>query len=89
MPYPHVRQVTIINYCTLYYSQFITIDVDDINMMLLNALLPDSLVHITSKGIRFESTKSPGRNCLAGCLSIESLDGKLLKSPTAVSESVF
>ena len=58
-------------------------------MMLLNALLPDSLVHITSKGIRFESTKSPGRNCLAGCLSIESLDGKLLKSPTAVSESLF
>ena len=64
-----------------------TVDVDDVNIMLLNALLPDSLVHITVKGIHFASPKltTVHGNSVAGCLSVESFDGKVLKSPTGVS----
>jgi len=64
--------------------------VDVLNVMLLHALVPDSLVHLNLAGIHLTSESSISsradskNNALVGNLKVDNMDGKILKSPKEV-----
>ncbi|XP_078495659.1 bridge-like lipid transfer protein family member 2 [Ciona intestinalis] len=85
------RQLAFINFVQKLFK-YVSVNVDMLNIMVLNAFLPDSLLHFNMKGIRLASEQyfcisdnvTPCAVC--GSLSVESIHGKILKSPKEVSQ---
>jgi len=64
-----------------------SLHIDMLNIMVLHALVPDSLLHLNFQGIHLASEKDLGLEApsiMAGCLSLASVEGKILKSPKEV-----
>ena len=65
-----------------------SLHIDMLNIMVLHAFVPDSLLHLNLQGIHLASEKnlsSETPSVMAGCLFLNSVEGKVLKSPKAVS----
>ena len=62
--------------------------IDSLNIMVLQAFVSDSLLHIKIEGINLASEKSNVLEVvpvIAPYLSLKSVEGKILKSPKEVS----
>ena len=67
--------------------QHMSLSVDMLNVMVLHAFVPDSLLHVNIRNIHLASEKTMSSDIptlLAGSLSLESVEGKILKSPKEV-----
>lgn len=65
-----------------------SMSIDSLNIMVLHAFVPDSLLHINIEGIQLASDKSnvlETTSEIAPYLSLKSVEGKILKSPKEVS----
>nr|CAB3258519.1 UPF0378 protein KIAA0100-like [Phallusia mammillata] len=85
------KRVALLNFVQRFFK-YASLNIDVLNLMLLNALVPDSLVHLNLNKIRLASEntvphKDLTTDCaIVGSLSIASVDGKVLKSPKEASE---
>ena len=64
-----------------------SLHVDMLNIMVLHAFVPDSLLHLNFRGIDLAPENNLGANSpsvMAGCLSLAIVEGKILKSPKEV-----
>ena len=66
-----------------------SLHVDMLNIMVLHAFVPDSLLHLNIQKIHLASEKDLGVDSpavMAGCISLASLEGKILKSRKEVGQ---
>ncbi|CAK8698010.1 unnamed protein product [Clavelina lepadiformis] len=85
------RRDTLMRFVEKFFKN-VSVHLDVLNIMLLNAFVPDSLLHINIQRIHLESEKSftnssqINNTALAGNFSVGCLEGKILKSPKEATE---